>query len=162
MAHYMFLLFDDELVRRPDTREVGVRDFEDETGLVLPEGPYETVAGYIAQQLGHVPAVGEAARFDGHTFTVKSSMGTGSLASRSPPCAPRGHRTTMSRPERTTQRESRRARHRPVSSPPPATRVRDPAALRPYDGALLRRTHGRCEGSGLGSPYDGVTMPVGI
>ncbi|MEJ7774433.1 MAG: transporter associated domain-containing protein [Nocardioidaceae bacterium] len=61
-----------ELVRRPDTREVGVRDFEDETGLVLPEGPYETVAGYIVQQLGHVPAVGEAARFAGHTFTVRA------------------------------------------------------------------------------------------
>ena len=27
-------------------------DFEDETGLVLPDGPYETVAGYIVQQLG--------------------------------------------------------------------------------------------------------------
>jgi putative hemolysin len=45
-------------------------DFEDETGLVLPEGPYETVAGYIIQQLGHVPAVGETATFDGHTLTV--------------------------------------------------------------------------------------------
>ncbi|MBA2558515.1 MAG: HlyC/CorC family transporter [Propionibacteriales bacterium] len=45
-------------------------DFEDETGLVLPEGPYETVAGYIIQQLGHVPVVGETARFDSHTLTV--------------------------------------------------------------------------------------------
>ncbi len=50
-------------------------DFEDETGLVLPEGPYETVAGYIVQQLGHVPAVGETARFDGHTFTVRELDG---------------------------------------------------------------------------------------
>ena len=45
-------------------------DFEDETGLVLPDGPYETVAGYIVQQLGHVPTVGETATFDGHTLTV--------------------------------------------------------------------------------------------
>lgn len=45
-------------------------DFEDETGLVLPEGPYETVAGFIVQQLGHVPQIGEAAAFDGHAFTV--------------------------------------------------------------------------------------------
>ncbi len=45
-------------------------DFEDETGLALPEGPYETVAGYIVQQLGHVPGVGETAGFDGHTLTV--------------------------------------------------------------------------------------------
>ncbi|MEP6666162.1 MAG: transporter associated domain-containing protein, partial [Nocardioidaceae bacterium] len=40
------------------------------TGLALPEGPYETVAGYIVQQLGHVPDVGETAGFDGHTLTV--------------------------------------------------------------------------------------------
>jgi putative hemolysin len=45
-------------------------DFEDETGLVLPEGPYETVAGYIVQQLGHVPDVGESAAFDKYMFTV--------------------------------------------------------------------------------------------
>ena len=45
-------------------------DFEDETGLALPEGPYETVAGYIMQQLGHVPAPGDTAAIDGHKLTV--------------------------------------------------------------------------------------------
>lgn len=45
-------------------------DFEDETGLTLPDGPYETVAGYIVQQLGHLPTVGETTSFDGHTLTV--------------------------------------------------------------------------------------------
>ncbi len=45
-------------------------DFEDETGLELPDGPYETVAGYIMQQLGHLPAVGDAATVDGHILTV--------------------------------------------------------------------------------------------
>jgi len=45
-------------------------DFEDETGMVLPDGPYETVAGYIVQQLGHVPLVGETATTDGHVLTV--------------------------------------------------------------------------------------------
>ncbi len=50
-------------------------DFEDETGLVLPDGPYETVAGYVMQQLGHVPQVGETARFDGHMLTVSEVDG---------------------------------------------------------------------------------------
>ncbi len=45
-------------------------DFEDETGLVLPEGPYETVAGYIMQQLGHLPGVGDTTTYDGHLLTV--------------------------------------------------------------------------------------------
>ncbi|MGI8888545.1 MAG: hemolysin family protein [Nocardioidaceae bacterium] len=45
-------------------------DFEDETGLVLPDGPYETVAGYIVQQLGHVPEPGEIATFDSYRLVV--------------------------------------------------------------------------------------------
>jgi putative hemolysin len=45
-------------------------DFDDETGVELPEGPYETVAGYIAAQLGHVPDIGEVATFDGHRLAV--------------------------------------------------------------------------------------------
>jgi magnesium and cobalt exporter, CNNM family len=46
-------------------------DFKDESGLELPDdGPYETVAGFILQQLGHVPAVGETATFDGHLLVV--------------------------------------------------------------------------------------------
>lgn len=45
-------------------------DFEDATGLTLPDGPYETVAGYVVQQLGHVPVVGEAAVWDNFRLTV--------------------------------------------------------------------------------------------
>ncbi len=35
-------------------------DFKDETGVELPEGPYETVAGFIISQLGHVPDKGDS------------------------------------------------------------------------------------------------------
>jgi len=38
--------------------------------LELPDGPYETVAGYIVARLGHVPEVGESCAFDGHLLTV--------------------------------------------------------------------------------------------
>jgi putative hemolysin len=34
-------------------------DFADETGVELPEGPYETVAGYVMAVLGRVPRVGD-------------------------------------------------------------------------------------------------------
>ena len=37
-------------------------DFEDETGLDLPDGPYETVAGFVIAQLGRLPAVGDDGR----------------------------------------------------------------------------------------------------
>ncbi len=36
-----------------------LQDFADETGLELPEGPYETVGGFIASELGRIPMVGD-------------------------------------------------------------------------------------------------------
>src|SRR6476619_111895 len=45
-------------------------DFEDETGLELPEGPYETVAGFLMSRLGRIPQESDAVDFDGHRITV--------------------------------------------------------------------------------------------
>lgn len=45
-------------------------DFEEETGLTLPEGPYETVAGYIVAMLGHLPKKDETVACDGFRLTV--------------------------------------------------------------------------------------------
>lgn len=41
-----------------------LEDFEDRTGLRLPEGPYDTVAGFVMQQLGRVPQVGDVVAAD--------------------------------------------------------------------------------------------------
>ena len=40
------------------------------TGVVLPDGPYETLAGFLMASLGHVPRVGEAVEADGHRLEV--------------------------------------------------------------------------------------------
>ena len=40
------------------------------TGVDLPEGPYETLAGYVMACLGHVPRIGEAVEVDGHRLEV--------------------------------------------------------------------------------------------
>ena len=45
-------------------------DFEDETGVELPEGPYETVAGFLMARLGRIPAAGDRVELDGHAITV--------------------------------------------------------------------------------------------
>jgi putative hemolysin len=38
---------------------LNLEDFEDETGVTLPEGPYETVAGYLVATLGRLPEIGD-------------------------------------------------------------------------------------------------------
>jgi putative hemolysin len=36
-----------------------LEEFAEQTGMVLPEGPYDTVAGYFMAQLGQLPSLGD-------------------------------------------------------------------------------------------------------
>ncbi len=45
-------------------------DFEEATGIELPEGPYETVAGFLMAELGRIPAPGDEVRFGDYLITV--------------------------------------------------------------------------------------------
>jgi putative hemolysin len=45
-------------------------EFAEQTGIELPEGPYETVAGYLLAALGHLPGDGESAEVAGRQLTV--------------------------------------------------------------------------------------------
>jgi putative hemolysin len=45
-------------------------DFDDETGIELPEGPYETVAGFLMSRLGRVPQQGDVVHYGLHRITV--------------------------------------------------------------------------------------------
>ncbi|MBA3233449.1 MAG: HlyC/CorC family transporter [Propionibacteriales bacterium] len=49
---------------------LNLEDFRDKTGLELPEGPYETVAGYVINELGRLPQQGETIEALGRRFTV--------------------------------------------------------------------------------------------
>ena len=50
-------------------------DFEDETGVELPEGPYETLAGFIMARLGRVPEAGDTVDFEDHRLVVREVEG---------------------------------------------------------------------------------------
>jgi putative hemolysin len=50
-------------------------DFEDAAGFALPEGPYETVAGYVLAALGHIPQVGEHVDLEGYRLSVTQTDG---------------------------------------------------------------------------------------
>lgn len=45
-------------------------ELAEQTGLRLPEGPYETLAGFLMAQLGHIPTVGESLQVNDWEFTV--------------------------------------------------------------------------------------------
>jgi putative hemolysin len=45
-------------------------EFAEQTGVELPEGPYETVAGYLLAALGHLAENGDYAVVDGRKLTV--------------------------------------------------------------------------------------------
>jgi putative hemolysin len=45
-------------------------EVHEQTGVRLPEGPYETLAGFVMARLGHVPRLGEAVEVDAHRLTV--------------------------------------------------------------------------------------------
>jgi putative hemolysin len=50
-------------------------DFADETGIQLPEGPYETVAGYLVAILGRLPVVGDTVTLEGRRIDVVAMDG---------------------------------------------------------------------------------------
>src|SRR5207248_135932 len=41
----------------------------------LPEGEFETLAGYLSSLAGHIPDVGEKFQVDGWVFTVHAKIG---------------------------------------------------------------------------------------
>ena len=45
-------------------------EFAEQTSIRLPEGPYETVAGYVIATLGELPAPGDVVEIPGYTITV--------------------------------------------------------------------------------------------
>jgi len=52
-----------------------VEEVNEEMGLELPEGDYETVAGFVLQLLGHIPKQGEQLRYKGLKLVVTKMRG---------------------------------------------------------------------------------------
>jgi magnesium and cobalt exporter, CNNM family len=50
-------------------------EFAEFTGLQLPEGPYETAAGYVMSALGHLPNLGDGVEYAGYAIVVSAVDG---------------------------------------------------------------------------------------
>lgn len=54
---------------------ISLEDLHDETGIHIPEGPYETVGGYVMHALGRLPEIHDVLRLENVRITVLSVEG---------------------------------------------------------------------------------------
>jgi putative hemolysin len=54
---------------------LSVEEARDELGIEIPDGDYDTLAGYVLSRLGHIPRVGETVLLDGWRITVEEMRG---------------------------------------------------------------------------------------
>ncbi|MCU1634788.1 MAG: HlyC/CorC family transporter [Nocardioides sp.] len=71
--------YDIEPMRSGDLTDIdagtSLEDFAEETGIMLRDGGYETVAGYVIALLGHIPETGEQVGVEGGTLEVTEVVG---------------------------------------------------------------------------------------
>ncbi|WP_026819114.1 hemolysin family protein [Arthrobacter castelli] len=65
---------EDRVRRTGDAVEIDggliLQEVDSLVGITLPEGPYETVGGFITERLGRLPKVGDVVEAEGNTLTV--------------------------------------------------------------------------------------------
>ena len=52
-----------------------IQEANETLGLSIPDGDYETIAGFALDMLSHIPSEGEAFRFQGRRITVSEMKG---------------------------------------------------------------------------------------
>ena len=51
---------------------LAISDINEELGLGIPEGDYQTLAGFILDRIGRIPDVGDALEFGDLRFTIRT------------------------------------------------------------------------------------------
>ena len=54
---------------------ISLEDLSEQTGVMIPEGPYETLSGYVMHILGRIPETNDVVHLDGARITVLSMEG---------------------------------------------------------------------------------------
>ena len=134
---------------------LNLEDFEDRTGLELPEGPYETVAGFVINELGRLPELDESVSALGRRFTVTELDGRRiarvRLTPEPQPAEPRRRPTRPRTPPRPVPDPERprtpQAPGRMGPCPTSPSRASCPACSRPPTRCTSATTSARC-GSG--------------
>jgi putative hemolysin len=78
---------------------LNIEDFAEVTGLVLPEGPYETAAGFVVHRLGHLPRRDDFVDVAGSRITVLELDGRRIARLRVAPAAASTEESVAPRPD---------------------------------------------------------------
>jgi putative hemolysin len=62
-------------VPREVDAQLRLEEFAEATGIALPQGPYDTAAGWLISRLGRIPAVGDSAQHEGVRIVVAQMRG---------------------------------------------------------------------------------------
>ena len=54
---------------------MAIAEFNDEIGIEIPEGDYQTVAGFILSELGYIPEIGEVVEHGRLRFVIQKMSG---------------------------------------------------------------------------------------
>ena len=54
---------------------ISLEDLYDQTGIAIPEGPYETAGGFVMHRLGRIPEMHDVINLEGARITVLSIEG---------------------------------------------------------------------------------------
>jgi putative hemolysin len=54
---------------------ISLEDLAEQTGVEIPEGPYETLSGYVMHSLGRIPEINDVVHLEGVRLTVLSMEG---------------------------------------------------------------------------------------
>jgi putative hemolysin len=54
---------------------LSIEEMRSELEVEIPEGPYDTIAGFVLNHLGHIPVEGEELTFDHHKLVVEEMKG---------------------------------------------------------------------------------------
>ena len=54
---------------------ISIEDLYEETGIAIPDGPYETVGGFVMHDLGRIPQVHDVVKLNEIRITVLTAEG---------------------------------------------------------------------------------------
>jgi putative hemolysin len=124
-------------------------EFTEQTGIELPEGPYETAAGYVLAVLGDLPSVGDSVQIAGHTITVTeldgrriSRLRVADTPKPQPPQPPQTQ-PAQTQPAQTQPAQTQPAQPQPAQPQPPQTQPSPVAASARLDSDDSQAEGGR-------------------